>query len=226
MYPITNAQFVRFGEDGGYSTSWQGCWTEAGLKWKADRTGPNKLGGVFDLPNHPVVGVSWYEAVAFCNWLSEKLGIIVTLPTEAQWERAARGIDGRRYPWGKKYFWDRKTTPDQANYSMSKVNQTSAVGMFPKGISPCGAYDMSGNVWEWCLTRWRDNSAGPENNDLEGTELRVLRGGAFDYSASFMRCEVRLGYDPSDYDKDFGFRVVAPPITEDPGLNNTLAPRR
>ncbi len=96
-YSITNAQFEAFVQDGGYTDRcWRSCWTKAGLKWKGDNTGPNKYGGVFDMPNHPVVGVMWYEAVAYCNWLSQKLGRPVSLPSEAQWERAARHTDGRR----------------------------------------------------------------------------------------------------------------------------------
>ncbi|MFQ6059459.1 MAG: SUMF1/EgtB/PvdO family nonheme iron enzyme, partial [Anaerolineae bacterium] len=130
-YPITNVQFQTFVDDlEGYSNDrW---WTKAGLKWRGERKEPEKFGGVFDLPNHPVVGVTWYEAVAFCNWLTERLRIsdfrfvdgladsnlksaienrkfIVRLPTEAEWEKAARGTDGRIYPWGE------EIDPDRAN---------------------------------------------------------------------------------------------------------------
>ncbi|MBE2233803.1 MAG: SUMF1/EgtB/PvdO family nonheme iron enzyme, partial [Anaerolinea sp.] len=173
-YCVTNAQFDVFVQDGGYSDRhWRSCWTEAGLRWKRDRRGPEKYGGVFDLANHPVVGVSWYEAVAYSNWLGQKLGRPVTLPSEAQWERAARHRDGRRYPWGE------ALTPDHANYDETGIGTTTAVGIFPKGKSECGALDMSGNVWEWCLTRWRDSYNSPPDDDPGGDIMRVLRGGSF-----------------------------------------------
>ena len=89
-YPITNAQFDAFVQDDGYTDKWRACWTPAGWEWKGDRLAPDKQGGVYDLPNHPLVMVSWYEALAFSNWLGKKLGRAVALPNEAQWEKAAR----------------------------------------------------------------------------------------------------------------------------------------
>jgi len=141
QYLITNAQYEAFVQDGGYTGRWRRCWTQAGWQLKAKRTAPEKYGGVFDLPNHPVVNVTWYEAMAFCGWLSDKLGQPVTLPTEAQWEKAARGPDGRRYPWGQ------EITPEHANYDETGIGTTTAVGVFPLGASPCGALDMAGNAW-------------------------------------------------------------------------------
>ncbi|MBM4461171.1 MAG: NACHT domain-containing protein, partial [Chloroflexi bacterium] len=186
-YPITNAQFDAFVGDGGYTDKWRSCWTQAGWQWKGDRAGPNKYGGVFDLPNHPVVMVAWYEALAFCNWLGQKLGVDVSLPTEAQWERAARGADGRRYPWAG------ELTPDHANYDETRIGTTTAAGIFPKGESPCGALDMSGNVWEWCRTKWRGDYRSAADDRLEGGDPRVLRGGAFNLEAQVVRCAVRYG---------------------------------
>jgi formylglycine-generating enzyme required for sulfatase activity len=203
-YPITNAQFDAFVQDGGYSDKqWRSCWTKAGLKWKGDTTGPEKYGRAFDLPNHPAVGVSWYEAVAFCNWLALKLGRPIRLPSEAQWERAARHTDGRRYPWG-----DDKITPDHANYDETGIGTTTAVGIFPKGASQCGALDMSGNVWEWCQTKWRGNYESPPDEDLEGSSRRMLRGGSFDLDARAVRCAVSAWLNPYHRDGSYGFRVV------------------
>ena len=146
-YPITNAQFDAFVQDGGYTDKWRACWTAAGWKWKGDRSGPIRYGGVYDLPNHPAVNVTWYEVQAFCTWLGEKLNLAVALPTEAQWERAARGTDGRRYPWGG------ELTSDHANYDKTGIGTTTAVGIFPQGANPeTGVQDMSGNLWEWCRT--------------------------------------------------------------------------
>ncbi len=201
-YPITNAQFDAFVEDGGYTAQWRRCWTETGWQWKGERRGPDKHGGVFNLPNHPVVMVTWYEAVAFCYWLSQKLGRRTGLPSEAQWERAARHTDGRRYP------WDAKLAPDHCNYYDTGVGTTTAVGIFPKGASQCGALDMSGNVWEWCLTKWRDNYESRSDDGLEGNITRVVRGGSFLNYARPVRCAVRYRYGPSRRRRFCGFRVV------------------
>ena len=177
-YPVTNEQYQAFVDDGGYMEHWKECWTEAGWEWKEDRgvQGPERYGRDFDLANHPVVGVSWYEAVAFCNWLTKKLGRRVTLPSEAQWEKAARGRDGRRYPWGP------QITPEHANYSAAGVDATSAVGVFPHGESPYELLDTSGNVYEWTSSEYEkypyDAREGREN--LGGDASRTLRGGAWD----------------------------------------------
>ncbi|MGB8645685.1 MAG: SUMF1/EgtB/PvdO family nonheme iron enzyme [Anaerolineae bacterium] len=237
-YPTTNAQFDAFVEDpqGYRQAQW---WTRSGLQWRKDRQGPKKFGGVFDLPNHPVVYVTWYEAVAFANWLNDRLqatggrsqnsilrlqvwekGSIVTrdldpgqfqvrLPTEAEWEKGARGTEGRIYPWGA------NPDPNRANYGDTGLNTTSAVGAFPGGTSPYGVLDMSGNVWEWCATQWTDNYenyAHHEKNELEGDAPRVWRGGSFFYSRDYVRCAARLGRDPDLLPYNMGFRVALSPI--------------
>jgi len=207
-YPITNAQFAAFVEAGGYQE--RRYWMEAGWerKERAGWTGPRDYGEPYNLLNHPVVGVSWYEAVAFCHWLTERLrqsgelgaGEEITLPAESQWEKAARGADGWVYPWGG------DPDPNRANYSDTGIGATSAVGCFPGGVSPYGVEDLSGNVWEWCRTKWQESYEGyRDDDDLEGEVLRVLRGGAFFNPAGSVRCAFR--YD------DFGFRVmVASPV--------------
>ncbi len=210
-YPVTNAQYEAFVLDGGYTAKWRGCWTADGWQWKGQRSAPDKEDGVFDLPNHPVVMVTWYESHAFCNWLTQKLGVAVTLPSEAQWEKAARSVDGRTYPWGE------KITPDHANYDETGIGATSTVGIFPKGASPCGALDMSGNVWEWCQTNWRENYEGKPDDTPEGAPMRVLRGGAFDYAARLVRCACRGMHLPDNRNGLSGFRVIASPIIHDSG---------
>jgi formylglycine-generating enzyme required for sulfatase activity len=210
-YPVTNAQFSAFVQDGGYDNP--GYWTEAGWQWRErnDVTKPPTYGGVFDLLNHPVVGVSWYEAVAFCRWLMDKLGVEVQLPSEAEWEKAARGTDRRRYPWGD------EPDPNRANYDETGIGTTSAVGIFPGGETPCGCLDMSGNVWEWTRSLWGEDVGTPafkypyDSNDgrenLEAEGRRVLRGGAFDYNRRDVRCACRHRLDPDYRLRDSGFRV-------------------
>ena len=206
-YPITNEQYQVFVEDGGYTERWRKCWTEDGWKWREgrNRTAPDRYGGNFDLSNHPVVGVSWYEAVAFCNWLSEKLGRSVRLPSEAEWEKAARGTDGRRYP------WETEITGEYANYEATRIDSTSAVGVFPKGEGPYGLMDTSGNVWEWTATKWAGNYENYKPDDrLESDAARTLRGGAWVSDDYFVRCAIRNDGRPGRRYFDVGFRVVSP----------------
>jgi formylglycine-generating enzyme required for sulfatase activity len=157
------------------------------------------------LPNHPVVYITWYEAVAFCNWLSEKTGQQIELPAEAQWERAARHTDGRKYPWQGEDI-----TPDHANYGMN-VGTTTAVGIYPLGAAECGALDMSGNVWEWCRTKGRDDHNASPDDTLNGQSTRVLRGGAYPNYPRRVRCAFRLRDIPDSWLAYLGFRVVASP---------------
>ncbi|MCP4536455.1 MAG: SUMF1/EgtB/PvdO family nonheme iron enzyme [Chloroflexi bacterium] len=212
-YPITNAQYAAFVEAKGYQKG--RYWTKAGWMEKKNRAGPDYYREPFNLSNHPVVGVSWYEAIAFCRWLTEQLrqsGELgsdkeITLPTEPQWEKAARGTDGRIYPWGN------DPDPNCANYNESNINATSAVGCFPNGISPYGIEDLSGNVREWCRTKWEDNYENyQDDNDLEGKGRRVVRGGAFYYNLWDVRCAVRFVRDPYNRNNNRGFRIVASPV--------------
>jgi formylglycine-generating enzyme required for sulfatase activity len=224
-YPVTNAQFAAFTEAGGYAevqywtqAAQEQVWRDGKVKaWNDDepREGPYDFGEPLNLPNHPVVGVMWYEAVAFCLWLTEALrqcGEIgadeeVTLPTEPQWEKAARGDGGRVYPWGG------EIDPERANYGDTAVGAASAVGCFPGGASPYEVEDLSGNAWEWCRTRWEESYEGyQDDNDLEGSSSRVLRGGAFNSDTGDVRCAFRDGDLPYLCSHCVGFRVVlAPP---------------
>ena len=221
-YPVTNAQYAAFVAAGGYQE--RRYWTETGWQWKEDRTAPEKYGGVFDLPNHPVVRVMWYEAAAYCRWLTERLretgGLQsdeeVMLPSEAQWEKAARGSDGRIFPWGD------DADPNRANYSNTDIGTTSAVGCFPGGASPYRALDMSGNVWEWCRTRWQASYEDyRDDNALEGSALRVLRGGSFVFDRFGARCTCRGRGNPYYDWYDCGFRVVVSPISPSSALRHS-----
>lgn len=205
-YPITVAQYQTFVAAGGYSEP--RYWTEVGWAWRCEQriNGPNLYDGFFNSLNHPQVGVSWYEAVAFCTWLSHETQLPVRLPTEAEWERAARHTDGRLYPWGDDYL------AGACNLNDAGIGGTTAVGLFPAGNAVCGAADMAGNVWEWCSTRWLPHYAGYEYNvceDLAGNERRVLRGGAFYNSRNLLRCASRNFYAaPSNRYSSIGFRVA------------------
>ena len=240
-YAVTNAQFAAFVQAGGYGEEhyWpeaaaEGVWGEGRVAGPWDETArcePVDYGVPFNLANHPVVGVTWYEALAFCRWLTERLrlgsgdwrvwsaqrrvelvsvdpkGLAVRLPTEAEWERAARGTDGRIYPWGDDF------DPTRCNAWESGIGHTSAVGMFRDGDSPCGAADLAGNVWEWCSSKWVDDYKGydrgaEERERLGGRDPRVVRGGSWFSFRGYARCAYRLRrYPPyrSDY---LGFRVV------------------
>ncbi|MCP4592717.1 MAG: formylglycine-generating enzyme family protein [bacterium] len=210
-YPVTNAQFTAFVRAGGYRE--RQYWTDAGWERKEREkwTRPDNYGDPLNLPNHPVVGVSWYEAVAFCAWLTgqlRQLGALgndeeISLPSESQWEKVARGVDGRIYPWGD------DADPERANYADTGIGATSAVGCFPSGASSHGAEDLSSNVWEWCRTKFQDSYDDYwDDNDLEGSDRRVLRGGAFLDDARLVRCAVRL-WDPPDFRlTSSGFRLV------------------
>jgi len=206
-YPVTVAQYEPFVQAGGYGEKrW---WTEAGWAWRQenDVTGPERYGEIFQTPNHPVVGVCWYEAVAYCAWLSEQVEYEITLPSEAQWERAARHTDGRVYPWSG------DISSDRCNFSETGIDATSAVGIFPGGVAECGAADMSGNVWEWCSTVWLENYEKYEDrvsDDLTENGRRVLRGGSWYLNSSGVRAASRNGNVPGYRYGDVGFRLFAP----------------
>ena len=206
-YPITVAQYRCFVEAGGYRG--ERYWTRAGWAWRTEENiiGPADYGEPFSLGNHPVVGVSWYEAVAFCRWLSEVLGYEVRLPREAEWERAARGTDGRIWPWGNE-----PPTAEHCNFN-DNMGHTTPVGIFPSGQAACGAMDMAGNVWEWCSTKWLDDYQGYEakvDDDLEGDARRVVRGGSWSLIDQDVRSAYRNSSNPNNRNNNKGFRVVAP----------------
>jgi formylglycine-generating enzyme required for sulfatase activity len=130
----------------------------------------------WNAPNRPRETVSWYEAVAFCRWLSNRLGYEVRLPIEAEWEKAARGDDARVYPWGNDYRAGYANIDETtANAGPSYLKQTTAVGLYPQGTSPYGVMDMAGNVWEWCLNEYEN----PDRTEPDGDAPRVLRGGSW-----------------------------------------------
>ena len=185
-YPITNAQYAAFIQDAGHKEP--SMWDEF-----------HRYG------NRPVVNVTWYDAVAFCRWLSERRGENIRLPTEAEWEYAARGTGSRRYAWG-----DEDWEPERANIGGSGIGHASAVGMYPQGVTPQDLFDMTGNVWEWVQDRYGKYSAASQCNPTgpDSGSRRVFRGGAWDYGAQNARAAYRFEYGPVWTSRNLGFRCA------------------
>jgi TatA/E family protein of Tat protein translocase len=213
-YPVTNAEYARFIEDGGYRQ--KAFWTVAGWEkrkqegwtqpyfWTKDK---------WNQPNYPVVGVSWYEGVAYCRWLAQITGRPYRLPTEAEWEKAARGPNGHLWPWGN--YRD----PHRCNGSEKGPGHSTPVGQYsPDGDSDGGVADLVGNVWEWCATK--EGKPYPYNiredewatEYLEGTDVRVLRGGSFLNLLNVACCTCRFSNYPNVRAENGGVRVMISPI--------------
>jgi formylglycine-generating enzyme required for sulfatase activity len=156
--------------------------------------------------NQPVVGVTWYEARAYCAWLSEVAGRACRLPSEPEWEASVRGGKAGIYPWGHRF------DPAQANTVEGRVLRTTPVGVYPQGAGPLGLEDGAGNVWEWTTSLFESYPyrAGDGREDPETAGRRVLRGGAWGGNRGHARCAVRIVNVPVDFDDNIGFRVVFP----------------
>ncbi len=273
-YPVTVVQFACFLESGGYNN--EAYWTDLGqswlkgtfetdLSWIEDKNvRQNYADWLARRPpelrrrpmwwdeqqsrrNHPVTGVTWFEAKAYCAWLTKQIrksaslqadlslaellstDWIVRLPTEAEWEKAARGglqipdpqsrisnlkplapnpVPQREWPWEGDF------DPDKANTEETGLRGTSAVGAFPGGASPYGCLDMSGNVWEWCHTLWAEYPYNPADGREaeEDPGRRVVRGGSWGNVQRVARCAYRGPGNPAYFYPDLGFRVVLAPL--------------
>jgi iron(II)-dependent oxidoreductase len=191
-YPVTNVEYRAFVRDTNHRPP---------RHWEGDAY-PHGLG------DHPVVYVSWHDARAYCAWLREKTKRPYRLPTEAQWEKAARGTEGQVYPWGDGFEATR------CNSAEGGVRGTTPVGQYsPQGDSPYGLADMAGNVWEWTSTLYRDYPCDAEDGREEEEESgpRVVRGGTFYSYQGVVRCAYRSRHDPDYRDLSLGFRVVVFP---------------
>jgi formylglycine-generating enzyme required for sulfatase activity len=214
-YPVTNAEFVRFVADGGYAE--QRWWTEEGWMFlqrgeNEPVTGPRLFDHLrYNGPTQPVVGVSWYEAVAYCAWLTAHghaagwllEGDELRLPTSLECERAARHTDTRRYPWG--------TSPpdaERANYRDSGVNRPSPIGCFPGGTAMCGAQDMVGNVREWLATPYAAEKQVQLAKDFTLREDVLLSYSGWGDKEEDLCCGARDWYGPFYRYVDRSFRLV------------------
>jgi len=222
-YPVTNRQYAAFIQAGGYADrQW---WSETGWSWRIgeyDSQAPDRIKdwlaqrppekrhepfywhqSRWNNPLAPVVGVSWFEAQAYGNWLSARLGKPVRLPTETEWEAAARGPEGREYPWDNQNthvdlncyeYWNRQDLSD-----VLEVASTTIICQFPAAATPAGLHDLSGNVWEWCNS-WYES----------GQINRVIRGGAWDLYRRNARSAYRSRFVPATFNNDLGFRLFSP----------------
>ena len=182
---VTNAQYARFLKATGHRPP---------LYWR-DKT--------LNAPNQPVVGVTWEDAVAFCQWLTKVSGVLYRLPTEQEWERAARGTAGLRYPWGNE--WDEK----RANTQEAGHGMTTPVGQYsPDGDSPEGCADMVGNVWEWTDSPFEPYAGSSYQDEYYGQGLKVFRGGSYYDDKTTARAACRDGNVIHYRDRNNGFRVV------------------
>ncbi len=189
IYQITNTQYAQFIKGTEYRQP---------IYWADDR---------FNNKDHPVVGVSWYDTQLFLEWLNEFSGQTYRLPTEAEWEKAARGTDGREYPWGNN--WD----AHRANTSETGNKMLKPVGSYPDGISPFGCYDMAGNAYDWCSDWFHIETYkyAPTENPMGAVDGRrkVIRGGSWQPRGEYAaRCANRAAKEPANASHNVSFRIA------------------
>ncbi len=206
-YPVTNAQFAVFIAADGYNQ--RRWWTDEGWQMKLESgwTQPQFWQDAkWNKPDYPVVGVSWYEALAFCNWLTEVTGENVRLPTEQEWQRAAQGDNTNWYvAWGGSDDDEPRCNWDGL-WGWETDGTTPVTRFEGKGDSPYGVVDMTGNVWEWCSTKYFTGE-----NDLKGDDIRILKGGSWVLYYSYViniRVTDRYGLNPFHRLDHAGFRCA------------------
>ncbi len=194
-YPVTNAQYRLFLDDPkgfGNPKWWE--FSSFARAWRMENLEP--VPSQFTGDERPRENVTWYEAMAFCNWLSSKIGVRITLPTRQQWQRAAKGSDNRLYPWGNDF------DPNRCNTRESKIRQSTAVMRYDKGVSLFGAYDMAGNVWEWCLNGNYDDC------DISTNGSRAVQGGSYISASERVQNDFHYVLSPEYHYGSIGFRLA------------------
>jgi formylglycine-generating enzyme required for sulfatase activity len=204
-YPVTQAQYAEFVGATGHPAPASEHWLE--YSWQDGRPPRGK-------ENHPVVLVSFRDAVAFCEWLSGELRCEVRLPTEGEWEYAAKGPQSeeeleRTYPWGNEF------DPERCNTGESQIDGTSPVGMFPQGARTGGPHEMAGNVWERTASFYKkypyrlEDDDGWEKRRTKTEADRTFRGGSWGYPPGFARCARRGVRHPGERNGLLGFRCCS-----------------
>ena len=195
-YPVTNVQFQAFinAEDGYGNAEW----------WKDMEQSAGPAEPSWKEANSPRETVSWFEAVAFCRWLSKRAGLQIRLPTEWEWQQAATGGDREReYPWPG--GWD----STRCNSYESRLRRTSAVGMYPRGATRQGVLDIAGNVYEWCLNKYEQpDTADSLRIDNDERRQRVMRGGSWGHGPVYLRASYRFRGNADLRYSDIGFRLA------------------
>lgn len=209
-YPVTNAEYRRFIDAGGYQR--QQWWTEHGWQHRSSRTHPHHWDDPrYSQPTQPVVGITWWECMAYCAWVTEvgrAAGWLpkqdqIRLPTALEWERAARGITLQRYPWG-----DAEPDSERANYKQTGIGRPSPVGCFPTGAAACGAQDMAGNVMEWMCTASDEPDQVEAQPDVSSDMGVLMSLSDYDDSAEHLSCGACYWDSPIDWIFIRSFRIV------------------
>jgi formylglycine-generating enzyme required for sulfatase activity len=196
-YPITNRQYQTFVNNGYKFRVWW-HFSDDAYEWRLAHPEPGKI----EEENRPFVNASWYDAVAFCKWLSEEARLKINLPSELQWQRAAQGDDNHKYPWGNEFDANRCNTIE------SNIEQSTSVKRYNTGVSPYGVYDMAGNVWEWCINPHRRVT----DTSVNTSEPRILRGGSWGSHSEEARVMSRMSKSPDHCSDRVGFRIVCSTI--------------
>jgi formylglycine-generating enzyme required for sulfatase activity len=189
-YPVTNLQYQKFIEE---------TYRRAPAHFQGRLHPPGKA-------DHPVVQVSWFDARDYCEWAGKRL------PSEIEWEKAARGTDGRPFPWGEHFDVSRANTPVRWS-ALGRKGDTSPVGAFPQGASPFGLQDVTGNVWEWTASWYKAYPGNDRPSENYGEIYRVLKGGSW-WDCSFYKCGIsapvynRAFFSPRVRNDTFGFRCA------------------
>ena len=189
-YEVTNAQYKKFID----------ATQRRSPSHFSNRTYPAGKG------DHPVTEVTWYDAEAYCDWAGKRL------PTDQEWEKAARGTDGRMFPWGNEFDINKANTPQRWE-ALNQEGGTMPVGSFPNGESPYGLYDMSGNVWEWTSSWYKAYPGNKHPSENYGETYKVLKGGSW-WDCSFYKCGIsapvfnRSFFIRTTHNKSFGFRCA------------------